>query len=102
MTFQISEDGFEAETSSNEMYFIPFDIIQRISMYSSDLFSGEELRLEFETTDYEIYTFSEREDCWLDLLAWLQDWANLPEDWQNSEFDEAFSNELTLLWQLTD
>ncbi|PCJ47626.1 MAG: hypothetical protein COA74_10840 [Gammaproteobacteria bacterium] len=99
MTFQLSEDGFEGETINNEMYFIPFDIIQRISTYSSDLFSGDELRLEIETFDNEVYTFSEREDCWVDLIDWVRDWANLPEDWQQSEYTEAFSNELTVLWQ---
>jgi hypothetical protein len=99
MTFQLSEEGFECETINNEMYFIAFDIIQSISSYSSDIFTEDELRLEIETTDYEIYTFSEREDCWYDLLAWVKDWANLPEDWATSSDGEVFSADPTILWQ---
>jgi len=81
------------------MYFIPFDIIQKISTYTYDQLSYDELRLEIETSDYEIYTFSEKEDCWTDLTNWVKQWANLPEHWQEEAYTEAFSNELTVLWQ---
>ena len=93
MTFQLSEEGLECETINNEMYFIAFDIIQRISAYQSDTFSHDEPRLEIETTDYETYTFSQREDCWDDLLIWVKDWAKLPDDWQDEAYTEAFANE---------
>ena len=99
MSFELSEDGIECETINNEMYFIPFNIIQRISTYSSDIFSPDEQRLEIETTDYQIYTFSEREDSWYDLLAWIKEWATLPDDWATSADAEAFSAEITVLWQ---
>jgi len=99
MTFQLSDDGIECETVNNEMYFISFDIIQKISTYQSDTFSHNEARLEIETTDSEIYTFSEREDCWIDLLIWVKDWAKLPDDWQEEAFADTFSNEITLIWQ---
>jgi hypothetical protein len=102
MTFQLSEQGFECETINNEMYFISFDIIQSISSYSSDIFTDGELRLEIETTDYEIYTFSEREDGWTDLTTWVKGWANLADDWATSSDDEVFSAEPTLLWKNTD
>ncbi len=101
MSFEETEGGIECETVNHEMYYIAFDIIQSISIYKNDLFSGEEHRLEIETSDYEIYTFSEREDCWIDLIAWVQRWANLPEDWEHTAFAEAFPNEITVLWQNT-
>jgi len=99
MTFQLLDEAIECETINHEMYTIPFNIIQRISSYSSDIYSSDEQRLEIETTDYETYTFSEREDCWYDLLAWIKEWANLPDDWATSADAEAFSNEITVLWQ---
>ena len=101
MTFQLTEDGFECETVNNEMYYIQFDIIQKISSYTYDAFGHDECRLEIETTDSEAYTFSEKEDGWPELIEWIQGWANLPANWQEFAYEESFSSDVTVLWQLT-
>jgi hypothetical protein len=99
MAFDLREDGFECDTLAGEIFFIPFEIIDRVSAYSTDIFAGDELRLEFETNDERVYTFSEREDSWRDLTSWFQEWANLDEEWQEQAMDDSFAGEPLVLWQ---
>jgi hypothetical protein len=99
MTFLRTSEGIECITINDEIYFIPYDALHKISAYIFDLFSYDELRLEIETLNGDVYTFSETGDEWLDLCLWVKEWAKLPEDWWTSAYPEPFSNEITVLWQ---
>ena len=99
MTFMRTSEGIESITINDEIYYIPFDALHKISAYTFDLFSYDELRIEIETLDGNVYTFSETGDEWLDLCLWVKDWAELPEEWWSTDYAESFSNEVTVLWQ---
>ena len=97
-TFKLFKDGFQFMDRNEKTCVVLAQNILKVSAFTLDHITFDELVLKFNLTNGNSYIFSEEIEGWSSLLKWVKIFAGLQENWLKQAFPKPFDTEIHILY----